>query len=346
MASDLIFCDWEHGTVNYILHTDSVMENFPHWSPDGKRLYYTAAKVPEMAELDMEGRDVYSTEHYRELRYDVMYMDFDEQNQTFSIPHLLVDCAKNEKSASVPRVSPDGRYVLYTLGNYGQFHIWHKSADLWVHDLKNGTDYPLEAANSHDVESYHTWSSNGRWIAFSSKRDDGDYTRVYIAYFDNEGKPRKALMLPQEDPEENILLLKSYNVPELTREAVHVSRKDFENAVYKQPACKVKFESVDFNKKFNSFSSDDTFAFYLMTPQVQLSLLEFDEVVDSKIVFVFDQNKLYVFMNNYSTSAKISVFRKIDVSIIKNYILELSIPLKLIDDFDVDKNKFLDRNLK
>ena len=244
MASDLIFCDWEHGTVIYILHTDSVMENFPHWSPDGKRLYYTAAKVPEMAELDMEGRDVYSTEHYRELRYDVMYMDFDEQNQTFSAPHLLVDCAKNEKSASVPRVSPDGRYVLYTLGNYGQFHIWHKSADLWVHDLKNGTDYPLEAANSHDVESYHTWSSNGRWIAFSSKRDDGDYTRVYIAYFDNEGKPRKALMLPQEDPEENILLLKSYNVPELTREAVHVSRKDFENAVYKQPACKVKFESV------------------------------------------------------------------------------------------------------
>lgn len=51
-------------------------------------------------------------------------------------------------------------------------------------------------------------------------------------------------------------------------------------------------------------------------------------------------------MNNYSTRAKISVFRKVNISVIKNYILELSIPLKLIDDFDVDKNKFLDRNLK
>lgn len=124
--------------------------------------------------------------------------------------------------------------------------------------------------------------------------------------------------------------------------------KGSQSEFYRTPSkrTEVKFESVDFNKKFSSFSSDDTFAFYLMTPQVQLSLLEFDEVVDSKIVFVFDQNKLYVFMNNYSTRARISVFRKVDVSVLKNYILELSIPLKLIDDFDVDKNKFLDRNLK
>lgn len=244
MASDLIFCDCERGTVRYILHTDSVMENFPHWSPDGKRLYYTAARVPEMAKLNMEGRDVYTTEHYRNLRYDVMYMDFDEKTQQFGSPKMLVDCAKNKKSASVPRVSPDGRYVLYTLANYGQFHIWHKSADLWVHDLQNGVDYPLEAANSHDVESYHSWSSNGRWIAFSSKRDDGDYTRIYIAYFDRQGKPRKALMLPQEDPEDNILLLKSYNVPELTREPVRVTHKQFEDAVYKQSARKIKFESA------------------------------------------------------------------------------------------------------
>lgn len=117
---------------------------------------------------------------------------------------------------------------------------------------------------------------------------------------------------------------------------------------YRSPSrkSKVEFESVDFNKKFESFSSDDTFAFYLMTPQVQLSLMEFDELVDSKIVFVVDQNKLYVFMNSYSTKAKVGVFRKIDEKVVRNYLLELSIPLKLIDDFDVDKNKFLDENLK
>ncbi len=124
--------------------------------------------------------------------------------------------------------------------------------------------------------------------------------------------------------------------------------KDSKTEFYKSPSRKteVEFESVDFNKKFNSYSSDDTFAFYLMTPQVQLSLLEFDELVDSKIVFVVDQNKLYVFMNSYSTKAKVSVFKKIDEKIVRNYLLELSIPLKLIDDFDVDKNKFLDQNLK
>lgn len=117
---------------------------------------------------------------------------------------------------------------------------------------------------------------------------------------------------------------------------------------YRTPSkrSEVEFESVEFNKKFKSYSSDQTFAFYLMTPQVQLSLLEFDEKVKSKIVFVVDGNKLFVFMNNYESAARVSVFKKVSQETLNNYLLELSLPLKLIDDFDVDKNKFLDTSLK
>ena len=117
--------------------------------------------------------------------------------------------------------------------------------------------------------------------------------------------------------------------------------------LYKSPSnrSKVEFESVDFNKNFESFSSDQTFAFYLMTPQVQLALLDFDKAVDSNIVFVVDENRLFVFMNNYHSKFKISVFTKIDKELLKNYLLELTLPLKLIDNFDVDKNKFLDSSL-
>lgn len=243
MASDLIFFDLKEGVVRHILKTDTVMETFPHWSPDGKRLYFTAARVPEMSGMNKEERDVYTTEHYRDIRYDVMYMDFDEQTGQFSSPVVLINCSAEKKSASVARISPDGRYLLYTLADYGQFHIWHKSADLWVHDLVTDKDYPLEAANSRDVESYHSWSSNGRWIAFSSRRDDGNYTRVYLAYFDRDGRAHKALMLPQADPEQNILLLKSYNVPELTREPVRIPMEDFEQTVYGQQGRKVRFDS-------------------------------------------------------------------------------------------------------
>ncbi len=243
MESDLILYDHEKGTVRYILRTDSVMETFPHWHPDGTRLYYTAAEVPDMKGLSPDDKEVYTIEHYNDLRYDIMVMDFDSINGIFGKPHRLTEWAKQEKSVSVVRVSPDGKYLLYTLADYGQFHIWHKSADLWILDLQTGENSKLEKANSNDADSYHSWSSNGRWIAFSSRRDDGSFTRCYISYFDPEGKDRKAFMIPQQDPEENILLMKSYNVPELTQSPVKIKTQDFQHIIMETEAQTVKFIS-------------------------------------------------------------------------------------------------------
>lgn len=141
-------------------------------------------------------------------------------------------------SATLPRVSPDGRYLLFTLGRYGQFHIWHRTSDLWVKDLQKGNVYPLTEANSNDVDSYHSWSSNGRWIVFSSRRIDGDYTRPFIAYFDKQGKAHKAFLLPQRDPEQHMMLLKSYNVPELTQSKVTFTPNEIKEAVYNDEQTK------------------------------------------------------------------------------------------------------------
>lgn len=231
-ASDLIFYDVDHNTVRNIIRTPGTLENFPCWSPDGRKVYYCAATLPDLKTQPDSLHSRIIVNQYDSLRYNLMSIDFDERTQTFSNPQLVVDCVAMNKSVSVPRVSPDGRYLLFTLGDFGQFHIWHKSSDLYVKDLQTGRVYPLTEANSPDVDSYHTWSSNGRWIVFSSRRDDGSYTRPYIAYFDRQGRAHHAFMLPQEDPETNLLLMKSYNVPELTRDAVRYSPEDFKKAVY------------------------------------------------------------------------------------------------------------------
>lgn len=231
-ASDLIFYDVDHNTVRNIIRTPGTLENFPCWSPDGRKVYYCAATLPDLKTQPDSLHSRIIVNQYDSLRYNLMSIDFDERTQTFSNPQLVVDCVAMNKSVSVPRVSPDGRYLLFTLGEFGQFHIWHKSSDLYVKDLQTGRVYPLTEANSPDVDSYHTWSSNGRWIVFSSRRDDGSYTRPYIAYFDRQGRAHRAFMLPQEDPETNLLLMKSYNVPELTRDAVRYSPEDFKKAVY------------------------------------------------------------------------------------------------------------------
>lgn len=230
-GSDLIFYDVDKGTIRNILKTDADLETFPCWAPDGKKLYYCVAHVPEFAGANDSVRMDRIIPLNQKVRYNVMSMTFDETTGQFGKPQLEVDCVAMHKSAAVPRISPDGRYLLFTLADYGQFHIWHKSADLYAKDLQTGNVFPLKEANSRDVDSYHSWSSNGRWIVFSSRRDDGSFTRPYIAYFDKEGHAHKAFLLPQKNPLENILLNKSYNVPELTKDAVKV--QGIKEAIYK-----------------------------------------------------------------------------------------------------------------
>jgi hypothetical protein len=231
-GSDLAFFDAEKGTLKRLTNTPETLETFPTFSPDGKRLFYCSAYVKQFKGLDSKKREDRVSQIADSIRYNLMSMSFDEATQTFGSPQVEMRCDSIGKSATVPRVSPDGRYLLFTLADYGQFHIWHTSADLYVKDLQTGEVRPLKAANSPRAESYHAWSSNGRWIVVASRRDDGNYSRAYIAYFDRNGRDHKAFLLPQEDPNQNTLLLKSYNVPELTRTPVAVSPEDLKKVIY------------------------------------------------------------------------------------------------------------------
>ena len=127
----------------------------------------------------------------------------------------LVNARSLDKSANMPRLSYDGRFLLYTLCDYGCFPIWHPEADLWMMDLENSTTYPLDEANSPDAESFHNWSMNSRWIVFTSRRHDGLYTNLYLAHIDSKGRASKAFRLPQRNPQEyQAETIWSFNTPD------------------------------------------------------------------------------------------------------------------------------------
>lgn len=232
-GSDLIFYDAEKNEVRNVLRTDDTLETFPCFTPDGRKIYYCAAPAPYSAAVTDETARIDSTlAAWDTIRYDIYSMSFDSATLTFGQPVKEIDCRAIGKSASVPRVSPDGRYLLFTLGDAGQFHIWHKSSDLYLKDLVTGEMRPLSEINSPDVDSYHSWSSNGRWIVMSTRRDDGNFTRLYLSYFGRDGRARKAFPLPQADPEHNLLQMKSYNVPEFSREAVPVDAATLCGVIY------------------------------------------------------------------------------------------------------------------
>lgn len=205
-ASDLLLYDTQTGEVlaDPRFMTEETLETFPAWSPDGETLYYAAAdqkKVPEEVE---------------QMHYHLLSVSFDPSNRTFGEKiDTLYNAHKQGGSTSYPRISADGRYLLYTWSEYGTFPVWHPEADLRMIDLTSGEHVYVSVWNdSYEADSYHSWSSDGRWAVIGSRRLDGRYTRLYFAYLDCEGKPHKPFLLPQEDPRHNLWRLKSYNVPE------------------------------------------------------------------------------------------------------------------------------------
>lgn len=229
--SDLILYDVEADRISIIANEPTELETFPYWHPDGKSLWYVSAKVPLFK--DDDEISLYQNLHYKDYKYDLYRKAFDPETRTFAPADTMFVASALGKSVTLPRPSPDGRFVIFTLGEYGNFHIWHRDSDLFLLDLEEGVIRPLTEVNSPDVESYHSWSSNGRWIIFSSRRDDGSYTRLYIAYFDRDGKARKAFRLPQESPAHDIERMKSYNIPEFMVCPVEISKHQFIDAIDK-----------------------------------------------------------------------------------------------------------------
>ena len=233
--SDLIAYDVEKNEVTNIECDPAELECFPFWAPDGKSLYYCSAHFEYRDTIDHGKEFVTRTE---EVKYQLYRKSFDPATLTFG-PRELVFSA-DSLSATLPRISPDGRYLMFTLAKSGVFHIWHHDADLWMLDLQTGEVRNIEEINSPDTESYHSWSSNGRWVVFSSRRYDGNYTRPFFAHIDQNGKAGKPFELPSADPDYHRQFLKSYNIPEFMRGPVTIRPQQFAE-VLKQDATPVKY---------------------------------------------------------------------------------------------------------
>jgi hypothetical protein len=223
-ASDIIAYDVEKGEVTNLENDTTEFEVFPAWAPDGRTLYYCSAHFDRDSSVSRIS-DVIN--RYQELKYNIYKKSFDPDTRQFG-PHELVFSADSlDKSAVLPRISPDGRFLVFTLATYGYFHIWHHDADLWMMDLQTGACGPMNEVNSNDTESYHTWSSNGRWLVVSSRRDDGTFTRPFFAHIDKEGKCSKPFELPQADPDYHRQFLRCYNIPEFMKGPVTISPQTF-----------------------------------------------------------------------------------------------------------------------
>ncbi len=218
--------------LDTLIMTKSHYETYPVFSPDGRTLYFcssTAEPIPS---------------RYKDIRYNICKIAFNPDNGTFG---NKVDTIFNArvlgKSATHPRPSYDGKYIMFTMSDYGCFPIWHQEADNWLLDLKTGKAHPLTAANSNNTDSWHNWNSNSHWFVFTSRRGNGLYTRLYLASIDDKGNVSKPFLLPQRHPAAYYdKLLDSYNTPDFLSKKVEFDMRDAGAAIVsdKRVATKVR----------------------------------------------------------------------------------------------------------
>ncbi len=194
---------------------DERLETYPNWSPDGEYLYYCSAPFL------WTDRDYCPPERYDEVKYDLMRIEYDLRTDRWGEPETVLTAELTGLSILLPRVSPDGRFVVCCMCRYGSFPVSQPSSDLYLLDLTSG-NYRKLNINSEFSESYHSWSSNSRWLAFSSRRKGGFFTRCYFSYVDKTGLAHKPFVMPQADPRFYDSFIKSICVPELVTGRVRV----------------------------------------------------------------------------------------------------------------------------
>jgi len=224
LVSSLVLYDKDANETTSIADSDatSYLHTFPSWSPDGDYLYFSRA--PQVIDsLNVQLEQIENT------HYDIARIPFDRESRSFGETEVVFDATELNKSASFPRISPDGRFLIITVADYGTFPIWHREADLYLLDLHDG-EYERMEINSNETDSYHSWSSNGKWLVFSSRRLDGRSTRPYFAHIGPAGDQGKEFVLPQEDPSLYDRMLESFNIPEFVTGRIEVNSRDFVDA--------------------------------------------------------------------------------------------------------------------
>jgi len=233
-ASDVLI--YHPSTHQLVLNPDVMTkdhyENYPVFSPDGRTLYFVSSDAWDIPA------------NYKRIKYNICRVGFDPQTgRTVGKVDTIFNARAMGKSANHPRPSYNGRFLLFTMSDYGCFPIWHKEADQWLLDLQTMKARPLTEINSRNTDSWHNWSRNSHWIVFTSRRINGYYTQLYLAHVDNNGRMGKPFLLPQRNPGQYYdRLLNSYNTPDFTLEPVKLDARKAANGIIDKKRVETKIK--------------------------------------------------------------------------------------------------------
>jgi tetratricopeptide (TPR) repeat protein len=172
------------------------VQSNPVWSPDGRNLYFCKAPVHSLGEIEKSDQIVLPTsvaadfiEGRKGFRYDIYRLPFDGGRGGRPVP--LAGASGNGMSNFFPRPSPDGKWIVFTQAR--NFMLLQPDSRLVIVPSGGGTPRVMRC-NTDSMNSWHSWSPNGRWLAFASKMR-GPYTEILLTHVDANGDDTPPVLL-------------------------------------------------------------------------------------------------------------------------------------------------------
>ena len=159
------------------------------WSPDGKTIVFARAVARDPRQEGQKPALYANDPNETQIQYDLYRIPFN--NGKGGTPERIVGASQNGMSNTFPKVSPDGRWIVFVQCHNGQ--LMRPDSQLYIVPFNGGVARRLRA-NTPTMNSWHSFSPNGRWLVFSSKARS-PYTQMYLTHLDGNGDSSPAILI-------------------------------------------------------------------------------------------------------------------------------------------------------
>ncbi|HPE76456.1 MAG TPA: tetratricopeptide repeat protein [Draconibacterium sp.] len=173
-----------------------------HWSPDNKTIYFARSTALPRKQSGMTyGTGIYDINKFqavrdsflsgkKEFKFDLMKIPFNDGKG--GKPEFVEGASQNNKSNYFPKISPDGKWMVFCQAN--NYMLLQPDSKLFIVPTDGSVPPRLMNCNTTNLNSWHSWSPNNRWLVFSSKKL-GAYTQLFLTHIDENGNDSPPIWL-------------------------------------------------------------------------------------------------------------------------------------------------------
>jgi tetratricopeptide (TPR) repeat protein len=159
------------------------------WSPDGSYLVFARAEAKDPYPPDGKMASYANDPVELQIQYNLYRVPFNGGRGGKA--EAIAGASDNGMSNTFPKVSPDGRWIVFVKCHNGQ--LMRPDSQLWIVPAQGGEARRMRC-NTSIMNSWHSFSPNGRWLVFSSK-SRSPYTQMYLTHIDEQGNDSPAILI-------------------------------------------------------------------------------------------------------------------------------------------------------